>query len=110
MAARESEIQSRIRSAINNDGRARLVRNSVGFATAEKLRFGLGIGSADLIGLLRGGRAFAIEVKRPGQALRPEQVSWWRAFRSWGGLGGVATSVTEAMALLEQAVAEGGAK
>ena len=99
----ESDIQRAIRTALNADGRVRLIRNSTGFDLEAKVRYGLGVGGPDLIGVLRDGRAFFIEVKRPGQRLRPEQEAWHRAARAWNVRGGTATSVAEAMALLEEA-------
>lgn len=110
---RESKIQADIRKALNLDGRVRLLRNSVGFHdgkcqacghdTGHRVRYGLGIGSPDLIGVLRDGRVFAIEVKAARGRESPEQVAWWVAARKWGVTGGTARSVAEAMALLNAA-------
>lgn len=105
---RESAILRDIRAALNtardSQGhfRCRVVRNTVGVAETDgrAFRYGLGTGSPDLVGMLRGGRAFAVEVKRPGQKLRAEQQAWFKSFYTWGGLGGVATSVDEALAIL----------
>lgn len=99
---RESDIQAAIREAINRDGRARVVRYTVGFDAEKCVKYG-NPGWPDLIGVLRDGRAFCIECKRPGQRLRPEQEAFWRSARAWGVRGGVATSVSEALALLDAA-------
>ena len=99
---RESQIQSSIRSALNRDGRCRVVRFSVGYDEAKRIRYGQ-VGAPDLIGVLRDGHAFCVEVKRQGDRLRPEQQAWWRWAREWGVRGGVATSVEEALALLDAA-------
>jgi hypothetical protein len=85
---RESQIQADIRAALNRDGRCRLLRNSVGFDHEKKVRYGLGVGSPDIIGVLRDG-------------------AWWVAAKKWGVQGGIATSVDEAMGLLEQAESVG---
>lgn len=42
-----------------------------------------------------GGRFFAVEIKRPGEQLRPEQVEWQRKLRAQGVLCFVATSVED---------------
>jgi hypothetical protein len=81
------------------------MRNSCGFDHEKKVRYGLSVGSPDLVGVLRSGRAFCIEVKSPGGRLRPEQAAFWRAARAWNVAGGVATSVADALALLEAACA-----
>jgi hypothetical protein len=106
----ESRIQQDIRKALNSslgpDGRprVRVMRNSVGYDPVNRVRYGM-VGSPDLIGVLRDGRCFAVEVKSAHGRVSPEQQAWWRAAKQWGVLGGVATSVAEAMALLEDALA-----
>jgi hypothetical protein len=70
------------------------------------LRTGLGIGVADLICVVPPhGRFLAIEVKRPGARARTSLVQkrWLAVVRRFGGVTGVATSVEEAMALVEEA-------
>lgn len=113
---RESDIQNAVRSALNRDGRVRLLRNSVGvhvcvckqcgFRDKFAIRFGMGVGSPDLLGIIRGGRVFGQEVKVPGRGLDPEQEAWWAAARKWGVLGGVTHSVEESRIHLEQAIAD----
>lgn len=99
----ETALTRNIRLAVNRTGRARVVRNNVGLDSTRGVRYGLGNGSPDLCGALRGGRAFCIEVKTASGKLRPEQEAWWRSARQWGVLGGVARSIAEAMALLDAA-------
>jgi hypothetical protein len=101
----EAGILKDIRHALNSTDRVRVIRNTVGFDQTRNIRYGLGTGSPDLIGPLRSGRIFAVEVKRKGEKLRIEQVAWWMAARKWGVTGGVAHSVDEAMALLDDAEA-----
>lgn len=107
---RETALQKDICAAVNRSGRARLLRNNVGFASKEKVIYGLGNGSPDLVGVLlplpgSAARCFCIEVKTPGSKLRPDQLAWWRAAYRWGVLGGVAHSVEEAFALIDLAEA-----
>lgn len=103
----ETPIMAAIRKAVNCDGRARLVRNNVGFDAEKKVRYGLGVGSADLVGFLLDGsaRLFCIEVKTPTGRLSPEQRAWIGAVRRNHGFAAVARSVPEAMAALERALA-----
>lgn len=99
----EATLLKLIRRDLNATGRCRLVRNNVGVDLERGIRYGLGNGSADLIGVLRDGHAFAIEVKSATGRLRPDQISWWRAATRWGVRGGVARSIPEAFDLLERA-------
>lgn len=102
----ETTIMKKIRKAVNLDGRARLVRNNTGFDLQTKVRYGLGIGGADLVGLLRdSGRVFAIEVKTPIGRLSAEQKAWLAAVRRFGGFAAVARSETEALAAVDRACA-----
>ena len=55
------------------------------------LRFGK-VGSADIIGVLPGGRFLAIEVKAPGGQLIPEQKAFLERVRGLGGIAILARS------------------
>jgi hypothetical protein len=94
---REAEIMIRIQEAVNASGMARLIRNSVGFDLTKRVRYGLGNGSPDLVGVLRSGRAVAIEVKTPVGRLSVEQKAWIKAAEKWNVAACVARSVEEAM-------------
>jgi VRR-NUC domain len=110
----EQELQQRIRLELGK-GPVRLWRNNVGALRDERGRlvtYGLCKGSSDLIGLrqvLIGpehlGQTLAvftaIEVKAPGGRLREEQRSFLALVERFGGLGGVARSVDEAIAVLK---------
>lgn len=100
----ETKIQRAIREAINRSGHALVARNNVGFDAGNRIPYGLGRGSPDLVGTLRNGVCFCIEVKTPAGRLSREQQAWWRAARKWGIRGGVARSVPEALALLSEAM------
>ena len=104
----ESRISKDIRKAINESGRARIVRNNVGMDLEHGVRYGCGLGSPDFIGVLRDGRSFCIECKAIRGHASFNQLAWWHAARKWGVLGGIARSVDEAMALLD--AADGGAR
>lgn len=99
----EAALLRDIRQALNATKRVRVVRNTVGFDVEHRAKYGLGEGSPDLIGVLRGGRAFGCEVKTPVGRLSRAQRAWWRAARAWGITGGTARSVDEAIKLLEEA-------
>jgi hypothetical protein len=106
------ELTRPIEAALNAMPGVRVVRNNVGtleWAPGKRLTYGLGLGSADLVGICRVavtrddawwhiGRVFALEIKRPGQKLRPDQEKWSRVVRSLGGFCCVVHSVEEAIA------------
>ena len=100
---KENDIQREIRLALGKDPRVVLWRNNVGFASDTRVRYGLAPGSADLVGLSNTGRFIAIEVKTPGgRGLSDEQRMWLDLVRRMGGVAGVARSVDEALALVEE--------
>lgn len=70
-------------------------------------RTGLGLGVSDLICIVPPtGRFLAIEVKRPGYSpsdVRPDQSRWLAVVGRFGAISGIASSVEEALALVEQA-------
>ena len=110
-----------IEAALNRLPGVRVARNNTGAlrdATGRLVVFGLGTGSADLVGIVRMegddlrrlaamyglhgippfGRVLALEVKLPGKRPRPDQARWARVVRSLGGFCCVVTSVDEAIA------------
>lgn len=99
----ETALSRNIRLALNRTGRVRLVDNEVGMDRTTGVRYGLGIGSPDLVGSLRSGHAFCIEVKTKTGRLSEEQEAWWRSAKQWGIRGGIARSIPEAFALLDEA-------
>ncbi len=64
------------------------------------------VGSADILGILCGdtvtlvnrGRAIGIEVKMPGEHLRPEQATWRDMFIKFGGVYILATCIDDVYA------------
>lgn len=102
----EGDILRAIHDAVAITGRALLWRNNTGLATfgRARVRFGLGVGGADLVGVLRPrGRAFALEVKTETGRLSPEQRAWHRAWSEAGGFVACVRSVTEALSALDEA-------
>lgn len=65
----------------------------------------IGKGYADLHGMLPGGRYFALEVKRQGETVTPEQVKFLAAVREGGGIAAVVRSFEDAARALGEATA-----
>jgi hypothetical protein len=86
-----------------------LWRNNVGVTTTDKghrIRYGLGTGSADLIGILPpDGRFFAVEVKTENTPLAAHQKQWIEAIRKHGGRAVVARSVEDVTRAIRNNVA-----
>jgi hypothetical protein len=116
----EQTIQQQIRLACSQ-GAVRLWRNNTGTLRDQHgrpVQFGLCKGSADLIGYRTititpdmVGQQVAvftsIEVKTATGRLRPEQQQWLDAVQAAGGIAGVARSVSDAEALLQNMTAQG---
>ena len=69
------------------------------------VRYGLGIGSADIVGsvaVLGRAIAFALEVKVPGKKPKPEQAAWAEAMRRKAWVVETVHSVEEALAVVER--------
>jgi len=115
----ETQIQQAIRIALGDEPDLVLWRNTTGQTeewnpsdgSARTLRYGLAVGSADLVGILRArpcgcgpvGMFFALEVKTPTGRVRPEQTQWLELVRRMGGFAAVVRSVDEAKAALARA-------
>jgi hypothetical protein len=109
----EQQIQQQIRLSCSR-GPVRLYRNNCGVLQDRRgvpVRYGLQPGSSDLIGWRTVtvtpemvGQQVAvftsIEVKAASGRLRPEQRQWLDAVQAAGGIGGVARSVADAVAIL----------
>jgi len=97
-----------IREAVTREGSVRLFRNNVGALPDPKgrgyIRFGLAVGSADLIGVMRpNGRFVALEIKMPNGRVTPDQEAWLKTIRDFGGVAEVVRSVDEALLVVEKA-------
>ncbi len=98
----ETSIMIAIHDAISLTGKCLLWRNNTG--ARGRLKFGLGVGGADLVGVLRpSGRAFALEVKTASGRMSREQKAWHGAWAAAGGYVACVRSVGEALAALEEA-------
>ena len=98
----ETNILIAIHDAIALTGKCLLWRNNTG--QYGRVRFGLGVGGADLVGLVRPhGRWFALEVKTPSGRLSKAQKNWARAVTDAGGFVACVRSVDEALMALEEA-------
>lgn len=101
---KESDIQRLIMLALSEAGCV-IWRNNVGVlknAAGIPIKFGLCVGSSDLIGVSPDGRFLAVEVKTPTGRIRPEQKRFIEAVRRHGGIAGIARSPADAVALLSQ--------
>ena len=58
-------------------------------------------GVSDILGVLRGGRLLAVECKRPGEKVRPEQAAFLARVNELGGVGVVVDDVKALEKLLE---------
>lgn len=106
----EREIQHEIRLKIGALPDVVLWRNETGAAKhigprgrAQHVRYGLCVGSADLIGVGPGGRFLALEVKTTTGTVTEEQRMFLELVRSKGGIAAVVRSVDEALAVIEAA-------
>ena len=101
---REQDIQRLIMLALSEAG-CLIFRNNVGVlknAAGIPIRFGLAVGSSDLIGLTPTGRFLAVEIKTSKGRATTEQLRFIEAVRARGGIAGIARSPAEALALLAQ--------
>jgi hypothetical protein len=100
----EGHIQDAIRLALSDEPGLVLWRNNVGVAELRgaRVRYGLAVGSADLIGCLSG-RFVALEVKTPVGRASQEQRLWLALVRRNGGFAAIVRSVDEARAAVARA-------
>lgn len=108
----EADLQQEIR--LLSTGNVRLFRNNSGALkdiNGRLVRYGLGNGSSDLIGMrsivigpehvgMTIAQFVSLEVKRPGKKPTDEQASWLVMVRDMGGVAGVARSVDDAKEIL----------
>lgn len=101
---KESDIQRLIMLALSEAGCV-IWRNNTGVlknAAGIPIKFGLCVGSSDLVGIAPGGRFLAVEIKTPKGRATPEQLRFIDAVRKRGGIAGIARSPDEALALLSE--------
>lgn len=98
----ETDIQTAIRIELSKRGCFVQRTNSATLYTKDGRPVRIGIpGQSDLCGHRPGdGRAWYIEVKKPGEKPRKNQEQFLRAMSESGALAGVAHSVEEAVAVV----------
>lgn len=100
----ETAIQKAIRVAVNASGRAIVWRNNTGVDVSRGVRYGLGNGSADLVGMLvPSGRFLALEVKTPIGTMSKDQLLWHDVVHKRGGFAACVRSAAEALDAVERA-------
>ena len=97
----ETQLSLAIRESLLATGKVILWRSNSGKLPDKNGRwitYGLGVGSADLVGILKGsGRLIAFEVKLTKKKETPEQLAWHRVVNAAGGFAIVVRSVDEAL-------------
>lgn len=99
---REQDIQRLIMLALSEAG-CLIWRNNTGVlknAAGIPIKFGLCVGSSDLIGLTPTGQFLAVEIKTCKGRATTEQMRFIEAVRARGGIAGIARSPEDALALL----------
>lgn len=100
----EGALQDSIRLALADEPGLVLWRNNVGIAEhrGARVRYGLAVGSADLVGILNG-RFVALEIKTPTGRASAEQKLWLALVRQRGGFAAVVRSIDEARRAIARA-------
>lgn len=75
----------------------------VTLSNARMVRFGLCVGSADLIGIAPSGRFLACEIKTKTGRASADQLNFIERVRQAGGIAGIVRSPEDAIKLLEEA-------
>ena len=100
----ETSLSRAIRDAVSRTGRATLWRNNVGVDVMKGVAYGLGKGSADLVGFVHDtGRFFALEIKVARGVISDEQRTWVAFVNGRGGYAAVVRSIDESLAALDAA-------
>lgn len=111
----ETAIQRRIMLALSEAG-CTIWRNETGGAWVGKvihqagdqvtltgsrmIRFGLAVGSSDIVGIAPDGRFLAVEVKTKTGRASKQQMAFIEAVSKAGGIAGIARSPQEALELI----------
>lgn len=99
---KETDIMRSCMLALSGAG-CLIFRNNVGTLKNQAgipIKFGLCVGSSDLIGIAPSGQFLAIEVKTTTGRIRPEQTRFIEAIRAKNGIAGIARSPADALRLL----------
>jgi hypothetical protein len=101
---KESDLMRSIMLALFGAG-CTVWRNNTGCLLDKRgvpVKFGLCVGSSDLIGISPSGKFIAVEIKTTKGRATPEQMRFIEAVREKGGIAGIARSPEEAVALLSK--------
>lgn len=110
MPIREAEIQHAIRLVIGARPDVLLFRNNTGVTKhrSSVVRYGLCVGSSDLIGVLTmpdgTGRFLALECKTPTGSATREQLLFLELVRKRGGFAAIVRSVDDAQQAINRAL------
>jgi len=74
--------------------------SQVTLTDARMIRFGLAVGSSDIVGVAPCGRFLAIEIKTSTGRPTKEQLRFIEAVNNAGGISGIACSVEDALKLI----------
>ena len=72
----------------------------VTLTNASMVKFGLMVGSADIIGISPTGKFLAVEIKTSKGCATKEQLRFIEAVNNAGGIAGIARSVSDALELI----------
>lgn len=102
----EADIRRAIEKTLNASKLVHVWKNAQfhGMTSSGWIDAGLCDGSADLVGLTKTGRFFAIEVKTDKGKVRPAQEAWLTKVNTMGGYAAVARSAEEALEHARKAV------
>ena len=103
---KETKLMQNIRETVSKQYDISLWRNNTGVDTEKGVRYGLGQGGADLVGVLGpNGRFIALEVKTYNWRVSHAQACWLESVRKRGGIAAVVRSVEEACKVVSDALA-----
>lgn len=101
-ALEHARLKQRIRLALGAEPGVIIFNNPVGFDSDRSIRYGLGKGSCDLIGVVDG-IFVGIEIKTGSGRPTKDQAAWIAAVRAVGAVAGVVRSVDDARELVREA-------
>lgn len=84
-----------------------LMPGQVILSNPSRVSAGLCVGSSDLIGIARGGRFLAAEVKTPNTRISPAQPKFIKVVRDMGGIAGFVRTIDELGSLLNGEMLDG---
>ncbi len=103
MATPEGILQAKIRAALCKDGTIRAFRNNTGVCKDNWVRYGLAVGSADLICIIAPmGRFCSLEIKTKKGRISDEQLIWQKTIREFGGVAEFVRTVEDALEVVRK--------